>query len=526
LWFAYEVPTTEEIARVIYNFLSMVRRRKRPWRLISDDVFTFECIALAMTMIATGASMEEACQLRVCGAEQDPGQYDLVLQLNDKGRRAKWRLRASLPEYQTEQVPDPFMTSFMEVPDVVHAALLARILLRVRGAKAPVSCTPLFPYTEKEYSTFLRALLRRFDTTDRTTIKKLPKFLFAHLVSQSGGDVADACLASRHWHYLARVPTFYSTPSARRLQQLYATTVNNVGKQVRSAVRQFGHIDDDRIELEEDKPIRLLDAKRHEPPPATTRGVSVRLDIDTPANGCASEQGQREPETEMRVGNRRCPTEKQVQLAIEDMKQRISDLSHGKKRRLQIDRHNLITLYTIEFFAACVGVRGVTTPYLRLDEVDAETGFTVLTEKTVRAVWLPPAMVRQMETYERYLRSQDLVQPLPTFGDKQPAPCFLIDSNGAVEIRPTVKTDYLRKYLKNFDYPANIFRRFIRNRLREKCCPASVVKAWLGHAARGEEIHHVYAQFSLGAYREALQDYLEPILEDVGFTCLQISCPK
>ena len=191
-----------------------------------------------------------------------------------------------------------------------------------------------------------------------------------------------------------------------------------------------------------------------------------------------------------------------------------------------ISLHNFYTLYVLEFFAASVGIRGVTTPYLGLDEVDKETGFAVLTEKTIRPVWLPPKMVMQMELYHDYLRAYARTRPLPKGPDGRPAPCFLLDDReNTLLVTPTVKTEYLRRNAQ-FNYAASIFRRFIRNELRESGCPGQVAEAWLSHASRGEEIYHKYSQFSLGAYRQALQYYLVPILDDLRFdpwgppTCL------
>jgi hypothetical protein len=179
--------------------------------------------------------------------------------------------------------------------------------------------------------------------------------------------------------------------------------------------------------------------------------------------------------------------------------------------------HNFYTLYVLEFFAASVGIRGVTTPYLRLDEVDKETGFAVLTEKTIRPVWLPPKLVTQMQLYHDYLQAYAPTHPLPKFGDRHPAPCFLFDNRGnEIKVTPTVKTEYLQLYAE-FNYAASIFRRFIRNELRESGCPGQVAEAWLSHASRGEEIYHKYSQFSMGAHRQALQHYLVPILNDLEF---------
>jgi len=75
---------------------------------------------------------------------------------------------------------------------------------------------------------------------------------------------------------------------------------------------------------------------------------------------------------------------------------------------------------------------------------------------------------------------------------------------------------YLQLYAE-FNYAASIFRRFIRNELRESGCPGQVAEAWLSHASRGEEIYHKYSQFSMGAHRQALQHYLVPILNDLEF---------
>jgi hypothetical protein len=269
------------------------------------------------------------------------------------------------------------------------------------------------------------------------------------------------------------------------MQELYVTAAQQLGAAIRSAIRGLN-----KTSTSDPTPFFL---------PSKERGA-VHI-----------------AKTALRVGNRACPTRELAKGAMSALKKDIRRLIRQRIRADKADLHNLITLWVLEFFAAATGVRAVSSPLLRLEQIDEDTGFAVLTEKTVRPVWLPPEMIKQMKFYDRYLRTQSLIQPRPHFGFSYPVPCFFVDRDGSpLEITPTLKTTYLEQY---FNFPASIFRRFIRNELREKC-PAPVVEAWLSHAPRGTEIYHKYSHFSLGAHRQALRHYLVPILDDLGFEAI------
>jgi hypothetical protein len=411
---------------------------------------------------------------------------DLALVLAGDVARAWWLVRAPLPAYKTTTV-NAGLTSVVSLPDVVHAGNLVRFLMRFRYPEVDSGYPrKLFPQKSRHYIGRLRKLLSDdVDPDGRTTIAKLPRFIFAHLVRVADQDVGDAIFASAFYHPLGRVPAYYATPYLSRMQELYVTAAQQLGAAIRSAIRGLN-----KTSTSDPTPFFL---------PSKERGA-VHI-----------------AKTALRVGNRACPTRELAKGAMSALKKDIRRLIRQRIRADKADLHNLITLWVLEFFAAATGVRAVSSPLLRLEQIDEDTGFAVLTEKTVRPVWLPPEMIKQMKFYDRYLRTQSLIQPRPHFGFSYPVPCFFVDRDGSpLEITPTLKTTYLEQY---FNFPASIFRRFIRNELREKC-PAPVVEAWLSHAPRGTEIYHKYSHFSLGAHRQALRHYLVPILDDLGFEAI------
>ena len=487
-WFAEEVPTPHEIAQLLSTVFRnlLLSRRACP----DGYVLFLECVALIVAIIATGAPFELILRLLVIPCGPPPEDVDLALELRGFSVRAAWWSRAPLPDYRSEQSlragVDHDLTDFVLLPDLLHVGYIVQLLLRAKGLDTASGPVHVFRRSQRVYSREIRNILLEADATGRITISKLSKFLFAHLVRECDGDVADACFASSHWHNLAQVPSYYASPSHARLQSLYLETVTNIRKSVLAAIRALAKPD-------------LVEAAV----------MSWRTSVKAFTAATADDK---------RVGNRRCPTRSFAKTAMTLLKAEIRKLSRSKFRTDQIRFHNLLTLYTIEFYSACVGVRY--TPYIRLDEVDLVTGFAIVREKTTRAITILQEVLKQMRNYAKHLRSQELVQPLPRFDGMHEAPCFFISAHGIpLEVTSSTWMTFREEF---FNFAPNIFRRFMRNELREANCPASVVRVWMGHASRGQHIFHPCAHYSLALHRQSLRHYLSPILADLGFEALNL----
>jgi hypothetical protein len=167
-------------------------------------------------------------------------------------------------------------------------------------------------------------------------------------------------------------------------------------------------------------------------------------------------------------------------------------------------------------------MRGIRTPYRNLSEVDPVTGLLFLQDKKspskkktsgykTRLVWLPPFVREQMQYYREHLEALRL----PTT-----KPCFFVDpkEQNAVEVRPKTLALHLAEFLP---LPANVHRRLLRTQLLKRRCPPEMIDALLGHWHRGEEPWGEYSSFCYATYRQLLAQFLEPLLQDLGFCAIR-----
>jgi hypothetical protein len=193
-------------------------------------------------------------------------------------------------------------------------------------------------------------------------------------------------------------------------------------------------------------------------------------------------------------------------------------------------------------FAYATSIRSIRTPYLSLDEVDQIEGFAFISDKdnaarnNTRQAWIPPFVISQMAAYADHLQalSSDNPYVIDYLGARkdsseqmhQPCEiCFFLDPEGKpIEVRPKTISEHMKPYLA---LPPNVHRRFMRYALLSierppggAGCPPEVVMAWLGHSFQGEEQWGPYSTLGFDEYRTALEHFLLPILEDLGWKTL------
>lgn len=304
---------------------------------------------------------------------------------------------------------------------------------------------------------------------NRLTESRLARFLFTRLLKASGGDLTATAIITGNAVGLSRVKLFYACPRISRLETLYTQVAESVNEELWRAMRK-----------EPPKPAQYSPCRRN-----------------------------------TYIGNRLCPTRDAVRKAITRLQSELQSSGQSSTVEGQQQYHNLLTLYTLWMFSYTTGVRGIRTPYLVLAEIDPVFHLGVLTDKDsgvgykTRLVRFTPSLIEQMNFYH------DFISRSPRSYLLRGAPCFLLRSNlDPVEVRPMTLTPILNEFLP---FPVNIHRRFVSSELLDAGCPPEMVSAWMGHWHRGEEPWGKFSSFSFGDYCHALEEFLDPLLQDLGF---------
>jgi len=204
--------------------------------------------------------------------------------------------------------------------------------------------------------------------------------------------------------------------------------------------------------------------------------------------------------------------------------------------------HNALTSYVGLVLAIITGFRAVYTPILDLAKYDHETGFMALQEKDQqseshgRIVWLPAPVQKLIDLYVSHLKvlgelraeehGYEFQIKLTKNRDKAKKDSVLVDvrncfyyisDNGKAE---EFSGQRLKEELGSAYVSSNAGRRFLRSALTAKNCPEAIINAVMGHWSRGEEVWGKYSTFDPRIYRKELARYLNPLLEDIGFSSL------
>lgn len=495
-----------ELAWCLHECSNAVRELGDRQNWGTDQFLIAELVTLTHVMLWTGSSLERACDLRV-SAKGQIRKEDLFFELG----KNQWRIHAAMPDYKSvildpdNQAYPP--TTYFLLPDVARTRAFIDLLLlqalpdtsesdlsKFAGRQADGF---LFLKDEKFYRSELTKWLkhRPNQLTGRVTVGRISTFLFNRLLATTG-DLMAAVLITGRSHPQARSEQFYASYSVAQLRSVYLKAT--------SIVVQEAYLAADLV------------------PP--------EIPADT------------QPEEEAHVGARLCATYDAVQKAVRRLQNDLKSARQIKDQAGSIVFHNLYTLYTILMFAYATSIRAIRTPYLSLDEVDTIDGFAFISDKdnaarnNTRQAWIPPFVIRQMAAYADHLQalSSDNPHVIDYMGVRkdsreqlhQPCEiCFFLDLEGKpIEVRPKTISEHMKPYLA---LPPNVHRRFMRYALLSKgrppegeSCPPEVVMAWLGHAFQGEEQWGPYSTLGFDEYRTALEHFLLPILEDLGWKTL------
>lgn len=421
---AYERLAMSEIGQLILALRAECDRLidKSEWSAM--DRVDAQCVLAIITLLMTGSSVERAAHLRLIDRA---GEHDVELGLRTDGMRPAgglhWQIRVLEPEYRSEWPENSAQcrprAKHVTYPDLFGVGpLVERVLpsrVRILRNRSP------YELDEETIAEKVRGWLRRRFPNGRLTPEKVGHFLWAR-VHELTGDAALASCVTGLPHLLSRVRLHYTSPALWRLERLY-------GEAFAPFFPNAYHGDP-----REDTAVTVAAGARLCPTVASVRNMFARLREDIEDSRCYVERG-------------------------------------GFARH-----HNLLTLYTVLFFGYGTSCRAIVTPYLSLDEIDAQRGIASLSDKDdesrhkTRLVWLPPVLIRQIRRYESHLAALKWQLPdLPTTLRQEP--CFFLDADGVTPqlVRPKTLEPLLRRYL---DVRANTHRRFLRTELIERGCPA------------------------------------------------------
>ncbi|WP_461437270.1 hypothetical protein [Marinobacter nauticus] len=440
-----------------------------------------ELALLTLIVLWTGVSWERATGLRIQPMDAKQRSHASLCLITTSARNF-WRIRSTFPEYKTQiEVPEESVRPMLEhvlIPDLSGLGDRVLELLKLRGKK-PSPKTKLFTHSAKQYRKAFNKLVQDAGESERVTWGRWEKVMFDAITAETG-DVVDAVAITGEPHVLAQTKCFYYSPNVGDLIDRYVKVTTQLAKEAE-------------LPLESDEASHLI-------------GVEHRKGY---------------------VGSRACASKPAVVNAVSDLKARL-----GAARTYDLwndftEYHNVFTFYTVQMLAFATGYRAVKTPLFSLEEINGQLRLTALSDKDneqkrkTRLSYLPDIVLKQLENYEQHLKVLEATNDfrLKSQTETEKETCFFLRSadgrDGKLVVSPKTMVRHLDEFL---GLPANAHRRFMRTELREADCPADYVNAFMGHASFGEEPWSRYSSLSSRQYRDMMTQYLEPIMEELGFT--------
>ncbi|MBL3827227.1 MULTISPECIES: hypothetical protein [unclassified Marinobacter] len=482
----YESLTDQEIHNVAMAALSYLNRPVLISGSKEEKVF-HELALLTLIVLWTGVSWERAIGLRIQRGRfkrrkryEEPEEQYLRLSLSPV--RNLWCIESTFPEYKTElKVPEESGRKILDnvlLPDLCGLTDRVLDLLKRRGQK-PSPKTKVFTHSAKLYRKAFKKLVHDAGESERVTWGRWEKVMFDAITAETG-DVVDAVAITGEPHVLAQTKCFYFSPNVGDLIDRYVAVAAQLAKQAE-------------LPLDSDEGGHLIGAEQRK----------------------------------VYVGSRACASKPAVVNAVSDLKARL-----GAARTYDLwsdfaEYHNVFTFYTVQMLAFATGYRAVKTPLFSLEEINGQLRLTALSDKDneqkrkTRLSYLPNMVLRQLEHYEQHLKVLEATNDFrfKSSFETEKETCFFLRSadgrDGKLLVGPKTMVRHLDEFL---GLPANAHRRFMRTELREADCPPDYVNAFMGHASFGEEPWSRYSSLSSRQYRDMMTRYLEPIMEELGFT--------
>ncbi|AZT82589.1 hypothetical protein EHN06_02990 [Marinobacter sp. NP-4(2019)] len=485
----YESLTDQEIHNIAMAASSYLNRPALISGSKQEKAF-YELALLTLIVLWTGVSWGKAIRLRIQRGrfkrrkrcEESEDLEEQYLRLSMSPGRNLWCIESTYPEYKT-QLKVPVETTrpifdYVLLPDLYGLTDRVLDLLKLRGKK-PSPKAKVFTHSAKLYRKAFKKLVHDAGESERVTWGRWEKVMFDAITAETG-DVVDAVAITGEPHALAQTKCFYYSPNAGDLTDRYVTVATQLAKQ-----------------------------------------AELPLEVDGGSHFIGAEY------RKGHVGSRACASKLAVMNAVSNLKARLGAARTYDQWSDFAEYHNVFTFYTVQMLAFATGYRAVKTPLFSLEEINGQLRLTALSDKDneqkrkTRLSYLPDMVLRQLEHYELHLKVLEASNDfrLKSQAETEKETCFFLRSadgrDGKLVVSPKTMLRHLDEFL---GLPANAHRRFMRTELREADCPPDYVNAFMGHASFGEEPWSRYSSLSSRQYRDMMTRYLEPIMEELGFT--------
>lgn len=451
-----------------------------------------ETIAWSEFLFFQGCSADQAAELLVGFPSTPTIDCDFMLRIaedpsNDGAFPPRVRVRVIEPPYRTEYFPiegERPRVKYFEIPDLGGVCNSLREVLRdlQRDAKQPEASPEMirrrafkiFSHGSDSYADAVDRISASLGLQDRVEASGLGKVMFQRFVES--GDIASAALLSCSEHRLASVRRWYFTPKIKTLRHVHECAVENVF-----------------LELPNGWKPRLR--KMH-----------------------LEDSGQP-------VGSRRCAVFEHVQQMVGLLQNIVCEFSAVRtvrqRQELFVRKHNALTMLVVWAVDLSVGMRSSDHPYFHASEYDRITGIGSFADKgdeKARSYRLSHLTIEILRKYDQYLEQ---LAPFGLPGSTLTLPCYFVriadERLEPVGVTPKSISLYLGDA---FRFAPNWGRRLVKTLAIEGRLPAIFTDAYCGHSNYGQEPYYPFSSFDPLPYFETMSDFVERLLQELGFTPL------
>ena len=483
--FAYNQFTLMELRNLLFGASDLFHAclEGKSYRRDARIKLRMEAIVALHIALWLGQSITQVVQLSVADDETEEAdglalilgdcpKFSMVVRRPDLAGDGRWQASSG--------VRDPLLRILL--PDLAGSAQLIKRLL----SEFPRSSTQVFTCQAEQLDTEIRALLFELGNGDgRYTRTKLRSYVFHQIVTDTS-DVAAASMLSGIENPSAQTPRYYLQLDANYLRKIYTTSIVRVLTQVYACA-----------------------GLSYEP---------ADLSPEHPQQGG--------------LGATHCLLPQTIEDNVSAMAAVLRKKVDGRLSEM-LAWHNCYTLFTVQMLMLVTGCRAIRNPLMLLDEFDPVVGMGALSDKDgddrhmSRLVYMPAMLRRQIANYLEHCSaiSRQLIGYLPQdeVGNRWSRGFFLWTSPSGLrraEITPSKIYEQMALLPGYTTHRTNAYRKFIRTTLAERGCPPESLAAYMGHWLRGEEPQDVYSSFCPAAYANVLDEWISPLLRELGWSAL------
>lgn len=485
LLFAYNQFTLMELRNLLFGASDLFHAclEGKSYKRDARIKLRMEAIVALHITLWLGQSITQVVQLSVADDETEEAdglalilgdcpKFSMVVRRPDLAGDGRWQASSG--------VRDPLLRILL--PDLAGSAQLIKRLL----SEFPRSSTQVFTCQAEQLDSEIRALLFELGNGDgRYTRTKLRSYVFHQIVTDTQ-DVAVASMLSGFEIPSAQTPRYYLQLDANHLRNIYTTSIVRVLTQVYACA-----------------------GLAYEP---------ADLNPEYPQQGG--------------LGATHCLLPQTIQDNVSAMAAVLRKKVDGRLSDM-LAWHNCYTLFTVQMLMLVTGCRAIRNPLMLLDEFDPVLGMGALSDKDgddrhmSRLIYLPAMLRRQIKNYLEHCSaiSRQLIGYLPQdeAGNPWSRGFFLWTSPSGLnraEISPSKIYEQMALLPGYTTHRTNAYRKFIRTTLAERGCPSESLAAYMGHWLRGEEPQDVYSSFCPAAYANVLDEWISPLLRELGWSAL------